>query len=93
MQSTTYRPVPYAIGGVAYPRPAPVEQDPSAPIKQFGAEDSNGFRPVFFTSGTQGTDAEAQLRLDWEQAAAKMIAKAYSHEFPATKGALVDLAV
>ncbi|WP_143084728.1 hypothetical protein [Novosphingobium sp. CF614] len=101
MQSTTYRPVPYAIGGVAYPRPAPVTHDTSADAsaspRHFGPENADGFRPMFFTREAQETDAEAQLRLDWEQAVGKIITRVYTRvysERPAReKGALFDLAV
>lgn len=75
MQSV-YEPVPFAIGGVAHPRPQPITSA-DGPAR-FGSQDSRGFRPMFFDRDLQQSEAEAQLRLDWEQAAAQQIAQAYA---------------
>ncbi|MCT2399049.1 hypothetical protein [Novosphingobium mangrovi (ex Huang et al. 2023)] len=94
MQSGPYQPVPFAVGGVTRPRPASAATiDGPGPSRHFGPEDANGFKPMFFTRDAQENDAEAQLRLDWEQATARMVAKAYSNENPNEKGTLVDLSV
>ncbi|MCJ2180407.1 hypothetical protein [Novosphingobium album (ex Hu et al. 2023)] len=94
MQSVRYQPVPFSIGGVAYPRAIPVAGNRAASSKRFGPEDSKGFKPMFFARNTvTDHDAEAQLRLDWEQAAAQIIARAYSDDPLDEKGALFDFTV
>lgn len=94
MQSVRYQPVPFSIGGVAYPRAIPVTVSPPASPKRFGPEDSKGFKPMFFTrEATAENDAEAGLRLDWEQAAAQIIARAYSDDLIDEKGTLFDFTV
>ena len=93
MQSSTYEPVPFAIGGVAHPKPAPMTIDASSPAKHFGPRDANGFRPLFFARPASGNETEARLQLDWRQAAVKAIAKAYSQDLAHKKGSLVSLLV
>ncbi|MGE4305123.1 MAG: hypothetical protein AB7E24_13955 [Novosphingobium sp.] len=92
MRLNDYRPVPFAIGGVAHTKPARAIDAPSS-AKRYGPEDEHGFKPMFFGHQQPDNEAEAQLRLDWEQAAAQMIAKVYSQEDDQRKGALVDLSV
>lgn len=92
MQTVTYEPVPFSVGGVAHPKPGPITNDASA--KHFGTEDTRGFRPMFFTRETPAqSEAEAQLRLDWEHAMARMVARAYSQIANPERGHLVDLSV
>ncbi|WP_067734691.1 hypothetical protein [Novosphingobium naphthalenivorans] len=94
MQSVRYQPVPFSIGGVAYPRAIPVSASRATSPKRFGSEDAKGFKPMFFAhDNALENDAEARLRLDWEQAAAQVIARAYSDELPDEKGALFDFTV
>lgn len=93
MQSGTYEPVPFAIGGVAHPKPAPMTIDASNPAKHFGPREASGFRPLFFARPANGNETEAQLRLDWRQAAAQAIAKAYSQDLTNKRGSLVSLLV
>lgn len=92
MQTATYEPVPFSIGGVAHPKPGPLTSAEQASARHFGPEDAQGFKPMFFTrESAPQSEAEAQLRLDWEQAMARAVVKAYSSSFPAENGHLVDL--
>ncbi|MEJ2458459.1 MAG: hypothetical protein P8Y58_10060, partial [Novosphingobium sp.] len=92
--SIRYQPVPFSIGGVAYPKAIPVTVNSAASPKRFGPQDAKGFKPVFFTHhDIPENDAEAELRLDWEQAAAQVIARAYADEPVNEKGALFDFMV
>lgn len=92
MQSVRYQPVPYSIGGVAYPRAIPLAARRAASPKRVGPEDGKGFKPMFFAhDAAPEHDPEAELRLNWEQAAAQMIARAYSDDPVNEKGVLFDL--
>ncbi|KHK89540.1 hypothetical protein [Novosphingobium malaysiense] len=93
MRSNEYRSVPFSIGGVAHPKPARTTIEAPTSAKHFGPEDAKGFKPMFFGHDRPQSDAEAQLRLDWEQAAARMIEKAYAKDGDNEKGALIDLTV
>lgn len=93
MQAETFEPVPFSIGGVAYAKPGPIACDNTGAAMHYGPEDAKGFRPMFFTRDVPHNEAEAQLRLDWEQAAARMIAKAYSACSAPENGHLVNLSV
>lgn len=78
MQTATYEPVPFSIGGVAHPKPGLLTSG-DASARHFGPEDTRGFKPMFFTHETAPqSEAEAQLRLDWEQAMARMVTRAYA---------------
>ncbi|MCJ2188744.1 hypothetical protein [Novosphingobium beihaiensis] len=94
MRAIRYQPVPFSVGGVAYPKAIPVTVNNAAPPKRYGPEDANGFKPMFFAHhDAPENEAEAALRLDWEQAAAQVIARAYSDEPLNEKGALFDFTV
>lgn len=93
MRSIKYQPVPFSVGGVAYSKAIPATVDASASPKRYGPEAANGFKPVFFTNQSEPNEAEDDLRLDWEQAAARMIARAYSGRSMQEKGSLFDFSV
>lgn len=93
MQSVPYQPVPFTVGGVARVKPGSVTIDGRNPSKHFGPKDNNGFKRMFFTREDQENDAEAQLRLDWQQATSRMIVDAYTAGPVNEKGTLVDLTV
>lgn len=94
MQSVTFHPVPFSVGGVAHAKPAAMSTvTPSSSARRYGPEDASGFRPMFFSQDLPENEAEAQLRLDWDQAIAQRIAKAYAPAEWHDRGGLVDLTV
>lgn len=93
MRTTAYAPVPFSIGGVARPKPRLLTAESNEQVMRHGPQDSRGFRPMFFTGNVQPTEAEAQLRLDWDQAAARMIAAAYARVTSPDRERIVDLSI
>lgn len=92
MQSTTFYSVPYAVGGVARraPRPAKSDSYVRVAIDQIDRERN---KSAFFNGNARNDGSDDHVRLTWDQAAARMMARAYSNELNEGKGTLVDFSV
>ena len=92
MQSVRYQAVPYAVGGVSYPKARPATVGDIQASKRYGKTKSSGFKPMFFTHDhAVESEPEADLTLDWNQAASRYIAQAYADEPGGEKGLLFDI--